>query len=174
MVEIVRDKDGSMSPEVNEIFDQIVGQPCTRKEVGSMRSISLGFGEESLEPRRRKRQYRRWELGTYSGDWKVANDAGVLLEKSSSRDVGELDAKLGALHFGRLTSIQQISKSGVRMNLDNRLLWTSSAIRRMTTSTSMSSVQSAYVEFSERGWQVGRSDTPWTAEAGGPGLDFET
>lgn len=158
-----------MNPEVNEIFAQIVGQPCTRKEVGSMRSISLGFGEESLEPRRRKRHYRRWELGTYIGDWKVANDAGVLLAKSHSTDVGELDAKLGALHFGRLLSIQQLSKSGVRLNLDNGLAV--DIIGDMTDDDEYFHAfgpGSAYVEFSERGWQVGRSDTPWTAQPRAP------
>ncbi len=156
-----------MSPEVNEIFDQIVGQPCTRKEVGSMRSISLGFGEDSLEPKRRKRQYRRWELGSYSGDWKVVNDAGTLLAKSQSTDIGELDAELGALHLGRLTSIEQISKSGVRVNLDSGL-----AVDIIGDTVDddeyfhVFGPESVYVEFSETGWQVGRSDTPWTARAG--------
>ncbi len=171
----MRDMDSSMNPTVNEIFDQIVGQPCTRKEVGSMRSISLGFGEESLEPKRRRRQYRRWELGTYSGDWKVVNGAGTLLAKSHSTDIGELDAKLGALDFGRLASIQQISKSSVRMNLENG--FSVDIIGDTTDDDEYFHVfgpESAYVEFSERGWQVGRSDTPWTARAGGPGLDSET
>ncbi len=153
-----------MSPEVNEMLEKIVGQPCTRKEIGSMRSISLGFGEESIEPSSRVRHYRLWEIGTYSGDWRIVNGVSVVLAKSFSSGIGELDADLAPLHFGRFASIQQLTKSAVRMNLDSGL-----AVEFFGDADDDDEFfhvfcpENVYIECSERGWQVGRSDVPWTA-----------
>ena len=151
-----------MTPEVNAILEKIVGQPCTRKEVGSMRSLSLGFGEESIDIKRRDRQYRLWELGTYSGDWKIVNDAGVVLAKGMSSDIGELDFKLQTLQIGRFVSIQQLSKADVRLKLDGGV--TVDFYGDNNNDDEYFHVfcpENVYIEFSERGWQVGRSDVPW-------------
>ncbi len=156
------DEDGTVSPEVNEIVNEIIGEPCTRKEVGSMRSLSLGFGEESTEAKNRNRQYRKWELGTYSSDWKVLDGAGVVLAKEQSKNICELDAKLGAILFGRLVAIQQVSKSTVHVTLDNAI--TVEFTGDMEDEDEYFHVfgpGSRYVEFSEQGWRAGRSDTPW-------------
>jgi hypothetical protein len=155
-----------VSPEVNEIVEKIVGQPCVRKEVGSLRSISLGFGEESTEPRRRKRRYRLWEIGTYSADWRILDGATVALAKRFSPDVGELDASLASLHLGRFASIEQLSKSAVRMNLDNGF-----AVEFFGDPGDDDEYfhifcpHDVYIVFSDKGWQLGRSDVPWTASA---------
>jgi hypothetical protein len=153
-----------VSPEVNEMFEKIVGQPCMRTEVGSMRSISLGFGEEAKDPnRRRKRHYRLWEIGTYSGDWRIMNGVSVVLAKSFSSDIGELDAKLTLLHLGLFASVQQLSESAIRVNLDNGL-----AVEFFGNTDDDDEYfhvfcpESVYIEFSQKGWQVGRSDVPWT------------
>lgn len=151
--------------EVNEVFERIVGQPCMRKEVGPMRSISLGFGDEaSAIDKGRNRHYRSWEFGAYSGDWKIAHGAKVLLAKIDSSDASDLDLKLQSIDLGRLQSIQQISKSIVRMNLDNGL-----AVEFFGDTDDDDEYfhvfcpENVYIEFSERGWRVGRSDVPWTA-----------
>jgi glucan biosynthesis protein len=154
-----------LGSEMNEIFEKIAGQPCMRKEVGSMRSISLGFGDEaSAINKRRNRHYRLWEFGAYSGDWKIAQGADVLLAKSHSSDVSDLDSKLQSISLGRFQSIQQLSKSAVRMNLDNGF-----AVEFFGDTDDDDEYfhvfcpENVYIEFSESGWQVGRSDVPWTA-----------
>jgi len=129
-----------------------------------MRGISLGFGEESLEPKRRSRQYRLWELGAYSGDWRIVNSGNVVLAKGFSSDIGALDAKLATIDLGRFASIQQLSESAVRVNLDNGL-----GVEFFGDTDGDDEYfhvfcpKNVYIEFSERGWQVGRSDVPWTA-----------
>lgn len=153
-----------VNPEVNEMFRKIVGQPCTRKEVGSMRSISLGFGDESTgATRRRNRHYRLWELGTYSGDWRLIHGASVLLARSNSSDAGELDAGLESLHLGRFVGVQQLSNSAVRVNLDNGL--SMELVGDASNDDEYFHVfcpENIYIEFSRDGWRVGRSDAPWT------------
>src|SRR5579871_1894229 len=98
-----------MNNGINEIVYGMIGACCTRKEVGSMRSLSLGFGEQSRERRSRYRQYRQWELGTYDSDWKIIDGTGVLIEKNQSHDIAELDARLQTVLLGRLIAIRQVS-----------------------------------------------------------------
>lgn len=164
MAQIARYEDGTVSPEVKEIVNEIIGEPCTRKEVGSMRSLSLGFGEESAETKSRNRQYRKWELGTYSSDWKVLDGTNVVLAKTQSNNIGELDTKLGEICLGRLVSVQQVSQSTVRVTLDNGLaIEFTGDVEEEDEYFHVFGPGSRYLEFSEQGWRTGRSDTPWTA-----------
>ena len=155
-----------MTPEVNEILEKIVGQPCTRKEVGSLRSLSLGFGDEApAESKKRNRQYRLWEIGTYSGAWQIINRDAVLLSKDVGGNTDELDARLQAIPLGRFKAVRQISKTDLEVVLDNELI-----VRISGNADDDDEYfhvfypEKRYVEFSKSGWVVGRSDVPWTSD----------
>ena len=132
-----------------------------------MRSLSLGFGELAAnDSPKRKRQYRLWELGTYSSDWQIVEGAVILLAKNRSISLVELDASLEGVEFGRFAAIRQLSKTDLRLELDNGV-----AVNFFGKSDvddeyfHVLGPQKLYVEFSKAGWKVGRSDEPWTSEA---------
>jgi hypothetical protein len=91
------------------------------------------------------------------------NGVSVVLAKSFSSDIGELDAKLTLLHLGLFASVQQLSESAIRVNLDNGLAVEFFGNTDDDEYFHVFCPESVYIEFSQKGWQVGRSDAPWTA-----------
>jgi hypothetical protein len=157
----------TVSESPSEIFSRIVGQPCLRSEVGAMRSLSLGFGElaENDSPNR-NRQYRLWELGTYSSHWQIVEGSVILLAKHRSMNPVELDASLEAIELGRFAAIRQLSKTDLQLELDNGVAVNFFGKGDVDDEYfHVRGPQKLYVEFSEAGWKVGRSDEPWTSEA---------
>ncbi|HEV2464239.1 MAG TPA: hypothetical protein VGT04_10560 [Acidobacteriaceae bacterium] len=152
-----------MTAEVCEILEKIVGLPCTRKEFGFLRSLSLGFGDEaSAETKKRNRQYRLWEIGTYSAAWQITNRDVVLLSKDQSGNADELDARLQGIPLGRFKAVRQISETNLELVLDNELLVKISGnAGDYDEYFHVFCPEKRYVEFSKSGWVIGRSDVPW-------------
>ena len=147
------------------MLKSIVGQPCTRREVGRGKSLSLGFGEIASDASRRNgKDYRKWEIGTYDGVWRVARGSVVLLSAQRSNDLGELNQELGAIELGAFMGLRQLSELDVRLELDNGV-----AVDFLGTSTDDDEYlhvfcpEKAYIEFSPKGWRAARSDEPWNA-----------
>jgi len=134
-----------------------------RKEVGSMRSISLGFGNEAPESsQKRNRHYRLWELGTYSGDWQIVHDEAVLLSKDRSTNIAELDGLLQSIDIGCFVALRQLSKTDLRLDLDNGLVVNFSGNPDVDDEYfHVFCPEAQYAEFSEAGWTIGHSDEPW-------------
>lgn len=108
-----------MTSQIEDIFDQFKGLPCTRQEVGQMRSLSLGFGPEELPSPRRNRPYRVWEVGTYDSFWRVSIHSQTVLSKSDAPSQSELDPRLAKIEFGNLVLIRESSATDVRLEMDN-------------------------------------------------------
>lgn len=129
-----------------------------------MRSISLGFGDEApADSKKRNRNYRLWEMGTYSGDWQIVHDGIVLLSKDKSVNVAELDGLLHSIDLGCFVALQQLSKTDLRLELDNGLVVNFSGNAADDDEYfHVFCPEEKYAEFSEAGWTLGRSDEPWT------------
>lgn len=157
-----------MHIDIDQIFEKIVGQPCTRREVGSMRSISLGFGEEAPKRESRNRDYRLWEMGTYVGDWKVISGGCIALSKNRTTNIGELDALLQTIALGRFVAIRQLSRTDIRIEMDNgSALDISGNSREDDEYFHVFCPDGRYVEFSNAGWRIGSSEGPWPNERTG-------
>lgn len=157
-----------MHLDIDHIFEKIAGQPCTRKEVGSMRSISLGFGDEAPKSKPGNRDYRLWEMGTYGGDWKVIGGGCVELSKNRTTNIGDLDALLQTIDFGRFVAIRQLSRTDIRIELNNGLtLDISGNSSEDDEYFHVFCPDGRYVEFSGAGWRIGSSQKPWPNERTG-------
>ena len=148
------------------MLSSIVGQPCTRREVGRGKSLSLGFGGIAEDASRRNcKGYRKWEIGTYDSSWRVTRGTAVLLSSQISLSHDELNQTLRAIEFGAFMTLRQLSDLEVRLELSN-----GTAVDFLGTSEDDDEFvhvfcpEKSYVEFSRAGWRAGRSDTPWKAE----------
>ena len=150
-----------ISEEVGKLFAQMVGLPCTRKEVGEWKSLTLGFGEADSK-NTKPRPYREWELGTYEAFWEISHSAGTILSKGDAKSDIELDPLLDLVEIGAILNIYQVSDVAVRVETDNGV---------SITFTGEADAEDHFfhlfapgeicVEFSSAGWRLGPSDKPW-------------
>ena len=128
-----------------------------------MRSLSLGFGDEApASSKSRKRPYRLWEMGTYSGNWQIVHNGSVLLLKDGSASIAELEGRLESIDLGRFVALMQLSKTDLRLELDNGFVVNFSGNPDDDDEYfHLFCPGEQYAEFSEAGWTIGRSDEPW-------------
>jgi hypothetical protein len=151
--------ENQMNNEIARTIEKIVGQPCTRKAVGRMKSLSLGFGGKTQPDK----NYRVWECGTYNCAWRVVCDGKVLCGSQDPLDLNEFNALLEGLDFGRFASIENLNRLDMRVNFD-----TGVAIEFITTfgdddeSFHIFGPEHIFIKFSVKsGWGIGPSDKPW-------------
>ena len=157
-----------MNEEIRSTIEKCMGEPCTRTDVGRMKSLSLGFGDEDQRKRERHdKNYRLWEFGTYNCAWRIIRDGRVLCGSQDPADVAELDLIVGSIELGRFASILQMNELDIRVSFDNGV-----AIDFITTFSDDDECLHIFVpehrciKFSIRtGWKIGPSDKPWAAEA---------
>ena len=155
-----------MNSDVERLVEQIVGKPCSRKEVGQMRSLSLGFGSEVRSAiKLNEKVYREWEIGTYRSAWRVVRGGIVLCGSQDVVDaIDELNLALEGIELGRFVSLGQSSNLDVRTEFDSGVTVDFLA----TTSDEDECFHifcpgKRFIEFSVRGgWKVGRADKPWS------------
>jgi hypothetical protein len=170
MDEIIH-KVNCMNDDVARIIKKLSGEPCLRKEVGRMKSLSLGFGSEAERPTKpNNKTYRAWELGTYRSAWRVVQGGIVLCGSQDAADPDELNIALESIDLDRFASLQQLNDLDIRMDFFNGV-----AVEFFATMSDDDEYfhvfcpENVYIEVSVRkGWKIGRSDKPWY-EAGGPG-----
>jgi len=153
-----------MKSGVNEIISGVVGLPCSRKEVGRSRSLSLGFGGEVRSSvKLNDKLYREWEIGTYRSAWRVVCGGTVLCGSQDVVDsIDELDAALQKIELGRFVSLRMIDDLDIRIEFDN-----GKAVDFLSTMSDEDEVLHIFcpdrrvVEFSVRGgWKTGPTDRP--------------
>jgi len=165
-----------MKEEISDILGKIVGQPCTRREVGRSRSLSLGFGDEAGDRNQEEgRHYKTWEIETYYDAWRVVKGATVLLSSIDSNDLNELNHELNSIELGGFSSMRELTELDVRVELDNGV-----SVDFLGTTADddeyfhVFGPEKSYIQFSRAGWKTGRSDRPWVdgpeESAGAPGL----
>lgn len=156
-----------MTPAINDLLAKIIGQACLRKEIGEMKSISLGFGNVApLRFKEQHRRYRMWEMGTYAADWEIVDAEGIRLSKRSRHETAEMDRLLQSIDLGRFVAVQQVSETSLRVELDNGLAVNISGdVEDDDEYFHVFCPEEMYIEFSRAGWKVGRSDRPWKTEA---------
>ena len=158
-----------MNKDVAELIDQIVGQTCSRKEVGRMRSLSLGFGSEVRSSIKiNEKLYREWEVGTYRSAWRVVQGGIVLCGSQDVVDsIGELNQALGKFDFGRFVSLRQFTDLDIRIEFDSGI--TVDFLAAASDEDECFHIfgpGQRFVEFSVRGgWRTGPSDRPWASSA---------
>ena len=151
-----------LTNNVNELLSKIVGLPCTRKEVGEHRSLSLGFGDEAPKTEPQKRIYRIWELGTYGTDWKILRGVEILVAKESAKTSYELDELLQPIHLGQFKSLHQTSPTDVRIELTDGISIEFSGVPQNDDEYfHVRCPQQVYIQFSQLGWKIGPSNEPW-------------
>ena len=154
-----------ITDEIRKLFAQMVGLPCTRKQVGEWKSLTLGFGEEDLSRRYKSQVYQEWELGTYDAFWEISNSAGAILSKGDAKSDVELDPRLELVEIGAFAKIYQVSDVAVRVETDNgvSITFTSKADPDDDEEEffHLFAPGHRYVNFTSVGWRLGPSDTPW-------------
>ena len=161
-----------MNRDVAVLVEQIIGKSCTRKEVGRMRSLSLGFGAEVRSTiKLNEKIYREWEVGTYRCAWRVVREGIVLCGSQDVVDsIEELNLALDRIEFGRFMSLRQFSDLDVRVEFDSGV-----AVDFLATISDEDECfhifcpPKRFIQFSVRnGWKAGPSDKPWIEELGHP------
>jgi hypothetical protein len=154
-----------MNSDVIRLVEQIVGKPCSRTEVGRMRSLSLGFGAEVRSTiKTNEKIYREWEIGTHRSAWRVVRGGIVLCGSQDAVDsIDDLNVALGRVELGRFVSLRQFADLDVRVEFDSGvtvefLATTSDEDERFHVFCP----GERFIKFSVRhGWKVGLSDKPW-------------
>ena len=148
-----------MNRDVTEMIEQMFGKPCSQKQVGRGRSLSLGFGNVNLNDK----SYREWDVRTYSSAWRVVRAGLVLCGSQNVVDsIAELNLILERVDLGRFVSLRQITDLDVRIELDNE-----TAVDFLATSNEDECLNifcpgQRVIVFSIRGgWKMGPSDKPW-------------
>jgi hypothetical protein len=166
-MDAVKGRVHSMKKDIASMLSKIVGQPCTRRQIGRSKSLSLGFGDEANDNSPTKdKHYKVWEIGTYDSTWRIVKGAVVLLSNIDSDDLLELNLELSTIKLGSFVSILQLTELDVRVELDNGV-----AVDFLGTSKDDDEYfhvfcpEKSYIEFSRAGWKTGRSDEPWSSEA---------
>ena len=161
-----------MNSDVMGLVEQIVGKPCSRKEVGRRRSLSLGFGSEIRSAiKLNEKVYREWEIGTYRSAWRVVRGGIVLCGSQDVVDsIDELNLALGRIDLGRFVSLRQLADLDVRIEFDS-----DTAVDFLATTSDEDECfhifcpGQRFIEFSVRGgWKTGPANRPW-ANAGTDG-----
>jgi hypothetical protein len=152
----------AMNQQVQRLINGLVGEPCSRKEVGEHRSLSLGFGPEARPANARaRRAYRVWELGTYSCDWRIV--AGSVVLCGSRDSAAELNHALDNIELGRLTSIRKLNDFDLRIEFHNGIsvdfLATFSDDDECFHIFCPGNVCAAFTL--RDGWKIGPCDQPW-------------
>jgi hypothetical protein len=156
-----------MNIAVQEIVKDIIGKPCSRKQVGRMKSLSLGFGEIIPYKPDMKRiseiSYGEWELGTYYCSWRILKDGRIVCGSQDTTDIDDLNIEINKIEVGRFGSLRQLTDLDVRVECDNGI-----AIDFLATISDddewfhIFCPENRYVEFKVvSGWRVGASDKPW-------------
>ena len=154
--------------EVTLLLVKMVGQPCTRREVGQWKSLSLGFGEEAERTGiPRSRAYRAWEFGTYRGAWRIIQNGTVLCGSRDTEDIQEMNQVLANISLGRFSSLRQLSELDLRVELDNGVVVDFLTVNSDDDeSFHVSCPGSLWVNFSATaGWTISPSDKPSTGES---------
>ena len=154
-----------MTEEVSVLLTKLRGEPCTRREVGRGKSLSLGFGEEAEQTTiKRSRAYRLWEIGTLRSAWRILKDGVLLCGSRDTDEPAEANKTLAGIELGGFSSLRQLTELDVRVELDNGV-----AIEFFTAFSDddetfyISCPGKLWVKFSAReGWQTGPSDQPWS------------
>jgi len=154
-----------MNDQVARILEQLIGIPCSWKEAGHARSLTIGFGAEVGSPLNLSgKTHREWEIVTYYNAWRIVRAGVVLCGSQDAVDsVDELNASLGRVDLGRFLSLRQVTDLDVRIEFDSGV----SVDLLATTSDDdecfhIRGPAERLVKFSVRGgWRTGRSDSPW-------------
>lgn len=154
-----------MNSNITELIEQIVGKPCSRKEVGRMRSLSLGFGSEVRSTiKLNEKVYREWEIGTYRSAWRVVRGGTILCGSQDLVDsIEELNLELDRIDLGRFSSLQQIGDLDVRIAFDSGI--TVDFLATMSDEDECFHIfgpGEVFIEFSlQGGWKKGPANKPW-------------
>lgn len=110
-----------MTDQVRSILQGVIGCDCARQEVGSLTSLTLGFGDiDSALPQPTLRDYRKWEMGTYCCAWRISDASSTLLCGSQDpKSIAELDETVGKIDFGRLAKISLDNGLDIIVELNN-------------------------------------------------------
>ncbi|MGD0894308.1 MAG: hypothetical protein ABR923_22535 [Terracidiphilus sp.] len=155
-----------MNGEVELLVGKLIGEPCTQKEVGRFKSLSLGFGADSEDHRPHvRRTYKAWELGTYNCEWRFIRNSVVLCGSRDSSDLTELNAAIDDIQLGRLISLRQLTEFDIRLEFANGIMVDFLAATSVEDeSFHVFCPGSLSIVFSARdGWRTGPSNEPWPA-----------
>ena len=113
----------SMKKEIAELIQRLVGEPCTKQEVGRMKSLSLGFGKPVKRAIKvNEKVYREWEMGSYRSAWRVVKEGRVLCGSTDVSDsLAESNEALAGVELGRLAGVTQVNSLDVRVEFENDL-----------------------------------------------------
>ena len=148
--------------EIDKKIDELINLRCVRQAVGNSTSLTLGFGKKDNDAS--SEEYREWEIGTYSSNWRIIKDKRVICGCLDDVDTNEeLDSKLKEISFGSIRSLSQNEVGDVILFFDNSVV-----VEFLCLSDEDDEMfhvfcpNSEYIEYNPySGWKTGRSDSPW-------------
>ena len=114
-----------MNKEVLKTIAPLIGKKCCRVRIGDTRSLSLGFGKKIYHnsPKLSDTYYGEWEIGTYYCAWRIIKDNNILYGKNDPEDDYDVfTQQLKKLHFGSLTSIDQLNNYDIRFSFSSGIV----------------------------------------------------
>jgi len=152
-----------MNSDVRELVKQIIGKPCSRREVGRMRSLSLGFGNEGRVSKISKTVYKEWRSNILQCLESCSRGIVLCGSQDVVDSIDELNLSLGRIGLGRFMSLRQFSDLDVRIEFDSGV-----AVDFLATTSDDDECLHIFcpgercIEFSVRGgWKAGPSDRRW-------------
>jgi hypothetical protein len=151
---------------IQDIIISIYRKKCCRVRIGASKSLSLGFGKMQFHdnPNLNDKYYGEWEIGTYSGSWRVVKNEKILLGSNDSKDdIIFLNKKISEIKFEEIVSISNLTTLDVRVEFnDGMIIDFISTISDEDEFFHIFCPNNVYIEFNSKGiWKVGKSDVPW-------------
>jgi hypothetical protein len=150
-----------MTVPVHEIIKGVVGKPCSRKEVGEWKSLSLGFGE-IIPDASRPRNYAEWEFRIYHGSWRIVRNSAIVLGSRDLHSNAEFNRAIDSVKIGNFSALSHLTNLDVRIECDNNI-----AIDFLASTSHDDAVMCIfcpnhrYIEFKVKsGWKTGASNKP--------------
>ena len=118
---------------VRAYVESVVGQMCSRRQIGKDRSLNIGFGEVVLHKSARvgevvlhksarvEAEHGTWEIGTYYRSWRIIHGQRIVCGSQDAVDhIDELRQKMNGIEWGHCSAIRQLTDLDVRMEFGQR------------------------------------------------------
>lgn len=154
-----------MKTKIFEIMKSILGKKCCRASISSYKTLSLGFGEKVYHNNSKLQNefYGEWEIGTYRCSWRILKGNKILLGKTDTEEISEMNERISKIKFGEIVSINHLSKLDIRIELKNNLFVDFfTTFSDMDESIHVFCPDNIYLSMDNNGkWSVDKSDKPF-------------
>jgi len=112
-----------------EINKKLIGLPCSRIDIGSWKSLSVGLGDRYKNNNKNSRveYYGEWELGTYNASWRFIKNKEIIFGSNNFIENNNAALSLSTLNLRplldeKLMTIKVLSEFDIRFEFSGNMI----------------------------------------------------